>query len=89
MTASRRNRCTAGESVLGTLRMIVTTIQALSPSGRRRFTLEVCCAVGSALREAEVRGPADFGATCAPAVVELPEYRWHYVTEEAWADTRP
>ncbi len=69
--------------------MIVSTIAAISPSGRRRFTLEVCCAVGSALREAEVRGPGDFGATCTPDVVEVPEYRWHYVTEEAWADTRP
>ncbi|WUA06020.1 hypothetical protein OG225_28030 [Nocardia sp. NBC_01377] len=75
--------------MLGTLRMIVVTMQAISPSGRRRFTLEVCCAVGSALREAEVRGPADFGATCAPDGVELPEHRWHYVTEEAWADMRP
>lgn len=69
----------ATESVLRTVRAIVRTAQALTPSGRRRLTLELHIAVNRALADLALDTPADF-PTARVAEPEIPWELWYYVS---------
>ncbi|MBH0775826.1 hypothetical protein [Nocardia bovistercoris] len=73
--------------VLRGVRAAVELLWALSPSGRRRFVLELRAAVDGALREAVLSRPEDFGVAHR-ITHELDCYEWHYVTDANFGSAR-
>lgn len=79
MTKRNESLIATTESVLSALRTMVRTVQALTPSGRRRLTLELHIAVNRALADLALDTPADFLAARI-AEPEIPWELWYYVS---------